>query len=224
MQSRLRPTLLLLGLLALPRPSSAQQDTTYAIRPGDKVTVELFTAAGERVAVVEGERTVDRNGDVYLPYAGTVHLAGLDQSSLRELLVESYRPFYADPVLNVTVALRVTVTGAVASPGQFFLDPTATLIDALAAAGGANTEYIVAGTQIPGDPRETRVVREGERLTINLHPADITDETLNFRIRSGDWLHVPPEDRTAIRDEVLFWGSLLSLVSGVASLIILIGR
>lgn len=217
--------LFLAGLLALgAAPSLAQDALSYAIRPGDKVTVEVFTAAGEKVTVVEGERLVDRNGDVYLPYVGTVHVSGLDQSLFRGVLVEAYNAFYADPVVNVKVELRVNVTGAVARPGQYFLDPTATLLDALAAAGGANVEYAVIGSQIPGDPRQVQLVRDNERQVLNFHPADISDQVLNMRIRSGDWLHVPPDDKTAVRDQILFWGSILSFVSGVASLVILIGR
>lgn len=224
MVSRIRSTLLLAALLGLGTSRAATQEVTYAIRPGDKVTAELFTAAGERVSVVEGERIVDRNGDVYLPYVGTIHVSGLDQSLLRGTLVDAYRAFYADPVVNVSVQLRVNVTGAVPNPGQFFLDPTATVIDALSAAGGANAEFAIVGNSIPGNPRAVQLVREGQRQSLNVHPADITEAVLEMRIRSGDWLHVPPETRTAVRDQVLFWGSLLSLVSGVASLIILVGR
>jgi len=116
----------------------------------------------------------------------------------------------------------VNVTVAVPHPGQFYLDPSATLIDALAAAGGANTEYAITGNMIPGDPRRVQLVREGVRQILNFHPADISEETLRTRIRSGDWIHVPPETKTAVRDQVLFWGSVLSFVTGMASLVLII--
>lgn len=222
MSSRVNRSLLLAGLLALvPAAGRSQQETGYELRPGDKVTIEVFTAAGEKVDVIAGERILDRNGDIYLPYVGTVRALDLDQASLRELLVASYKGFYEDPVVDVKVELRVNVTGAVGRPGQYFLDPSATLFDALAAAGGANVEYAVVGAQIPGNPREVQLVRGAERLTLNLHPADISDDVLLMTIRSGDWLHVPPENRTAIRDQVLFWGSLVSFATGIASLIVL---
>ncbi len=208
----------------VPRSASAQEGVVYALRPGDKVTLEVFTSAGEKVDVVAGERILDRNGDVYLPFVGTVQAAGLDQNSFREVLVAGYGSFYADPVVNVKVQLRVNVTGAVPKPGQYYLDPTATLLDALSSAGGANTEFAVAGNTIPGDSRNVQLVRDGARQVLNFHPSQIADETFNMRIRSGDWLHVPAENKSAVRDQVLFWGSLISLASSTISLVILIAR
>ncbi len=222
---RVRTTLVLAGILALtPLHVPAQQEQEYSLRPGDRLTIEVFTSAGVKVEVVAGERILDRNGDVYLPYVGTVRAAGLDHNSLREHLVQVYGVFYAEPVVNVKVELQVSVTGAVARPGRFYLNPTATLVDALAEAGGTNIEYAVIGSQIPADQRRIQLVREGLRQTLNLHPDDITEELLQMRIRSGDWIHVPALVRTRIRDEVMFWGSLLSLASSIVGVIILIGR
>lgn len=219
-----RIAFLALLLALVPSPAAAQDDGPYILLPGDKITLEVFTSAGEKVDVVAGERILDRRGDVFLPYVGTVHAAGLDQNSLRELLVAGYGGFYAEPVVNVKVLLRVNVTGAIPRPGQYFMDPTATLLDALAAAGGANIEYATVGSMIPGDAKNVQLVRAGVRQVLNFHPSQITEETLHIRIRSGDWLHVPAENKTAVRDQVLFWGGLISLASSTISLIILIGR
>ncbi len=223
MSSRRSRSLALAGLFALlPTLVAARQDVTYSLRPGDRVTVEVFTAAGQKVDVVAGERILDRNGDVYLPFVGTIHATGLDQTTLRETLVTAYEAFYSEPVVNVKVELRVSVTGAVPRPGQYFMDPTATLLDALSQAGGVNPEYAVVGNQIPSDPREVQLVRDGVRHVLNFRPGEITEETLGMRVRSGDWLHVPAEDKTAVRDQVLFWGSVLSFVTSVAGLVVLI--
>jgi len=223
MSSSLQRGLALAGILAfVPAPGDAQQDVTYTLRPGDRITVEVFTAAGQKVDVVAGERILDRKGDVYLPFVGTVHAEGFDQTSLREALVAGYSAFYSEPVVNVKVELRISVTGAVPRPGQYFMDPTATLLDALAEAGGVNSEYAVLGNQIPSDPREIQLVRDGSRQVLNFHPGEVIQETLTMRIRSGDWLHVPAQDKTALRDQVLFWGSLVSFVASVASLVVFV--
>jgi len=225
MSSRARRTLLLAGLLAwAPQAARSQQASSYVLQPGDKVTIDVFTSAGARVDVVGGERILDRNGDIYLPYLGTVHVSGLDQVSLRDVLVAGFGGFYSEPVINVKVQLRINITGAVPRPGQYFMDPTATLMDALSLAGGVNVEYAVAGSQIPADPRRVQLIRAGERRTVNFHPAEIAEETLQTVVRSGDWIHVPAQNRTRVRDEVMFWGTMLSFVTGVISLVFILNK
>lgn len=226
MLTRARTTLFLtalLGLWASPLSVRAQSEG-YALRPGDKVTIGVFTAGGEQVGVVTGERILDRLGDIFLPYVGTIHAAGHDQSSLRELLVARFETFYSQPVVNVKVELKVNITGSVGRPGQYFLDPTATVIDAISAAGGAGAEYAVVSQILPSDQEHVRLVRDGVSTVFSVHPADITAETLNLRVRSGDWIHIPTRSRSRIRDEITFWGSVLSITTSFISLIILINR
>ncbi len=219
----LQRALPLIALVLLATRSLAAQDTTsYAIRPGDRVTVQVFTAAGERVDVVAGQRIVNRKGDIFLPYAGTVHVSGLDEMGLRELLTQAYGGFYSDPVVDVKVELRVSVTGAVRLAGQYFLDPTATILDAVATAGGMATEYAVASSQIPADQQNVRLVRDGKTLILNLRPDEVADSVLRMRIRSGDWINVPTRDRSRVRDDIQFWGGVLSFVTSLVGLVYLI--
>lgn len=212
----------------LAAPASAQvadAAEAYAVRPGDRLTVQMFTAAGQEVRELQGQRIIDRRGDVYLPYVGTVRVAGLDQTQIRDLLADRYSEYYSDPVLDVRVELKVSVTGAVRDPGQYYLDPTATLSEALAAAGGATPEFAVSVQWLPSDPTRVRLVRDGEGMILNFRAQEVTQETLQMRIKSGDWLHVPYQRRSRIRDEVQFWGSIVSLTSSVVFLaVVLLGR
>jgi protein involved in polysaccharide export with SLBB domain len=155
---------------------------------------------------------------------GTIHAAGHDQSSLRELLVSRFETFYSQPVVNVKVELKVNITGSVGRPGQYFLDPTATVIDAISAAGGAGAEYAVVSQILPSDQEHVRLVRDGVSTVFSVRPDDVTSETLNLRVRSGDWIHVPTRARSRVRDEITFWGSVLSITTSFISLIILINR
>lgn len=212
---------LLAGLLALaPGGGSAQEDSGYSIRPGDRVTVEVFSSAGQRIDVVAGERVVDRTGQIHLPYVGAIRVQGLDENALRGVLVTAYGGFYPEPVVNVKVELRVNITGAVPRPGQYYLNPTATIIDAMAQAGGTNPELSVTSQVYPSNPREIRLVRDGERYVLNLHPAEADPQTLALRIQSGDWIHVPTRAQSVIRDQVVLWGGVVSLLSGIATLIL----
>ena len=80
------------------------------------------------------------------------------------------------------------------------------------------------GNVIPANPREIRLIRDGQSFIFNLHPAEATQEAMDLQVQSGDWIHVPPQTRSATRDNILFWGSIVSLLSGVASLVLLATR
>ena len=85
-------------------------------------------------------------------------------------------------------------------------------------------EYAINLQVIPSDPSQVRLVRDGASIVFSVRPDDITEETLELRVRSGDWIHVPTKSRSRIRDEVTFWGSLLSITSSFISLIILLNN
>ncbi len=204
--------------------SAQQHKQSYQLRPGDQVTVSVFTAAGQQVDVVSGQRIIDRSGDIFLPYVGTVHVAGLDETELRDLLAKRYGGFYSDPVVDVKANLRVSITGAVARPGQYFLDPTSTIVDALANAGGMGSEVAVAANQIPADQGAVRLVRDGKTMFLDLRPGEVSDSVLTMRIKSGDWINVPTRARSHVRDDIQFWGGVLSFVTSVVGLVYFIGH
>lgn len=210
--------------LATASSTPAEAQERYGIRPGDRLTTQLFTAAGEEVDVVAGERIVDRNGEVFLPFVGSLRVEGLDETGLRTLLAGQYASFYADPVVDVEVELRINVTGAVSSPGLYFLDPTATIADAVARAGGVTPEFAVISTALPSDPTRVQLVRDGELLILNLQPSEVSQTTLEMRIQSGDWINVPFQERSGLRTEIQFWGSVVSLVASAAGLVYFLTR
>jgi protein involved in polysaccharide export with SLBB domain len=214
-------TALFLLLLALAVPAGAQTPSTgagYGIKPGDQIVTDFFTAGGERLQSVQGERIVDRDGNVYFPYVGTVHVEGLDAGGIRDLLIRKFQPFYNDPVITVNVQLRVNVTGVVPAPGHYLLDPTSTIVDALATAGGAGGE-IAINNNVAGDPSEVRLIRtDGETMLLDLRPDNADPDVLGMLIQSGDWIHVPPLGRSRWRDDIQFWGSVLTLLTSVVIL------
>lgn len=155
---RLLSALLLLSWL--PGTAAAQEDDHehpgYALRSGDRIEIDLY-AAGSEIGLVGGERYIDVNGEVFLPLIGPINVLGMDQASLRLELTRLYTEFYSEPILDVHVDLRIAITGSVRIAGSYFLPPTATLLDAIAEAGGMSPEITSPGLQnLPADQSSVR--------------------------------------------------------------------
>ncbi len=98
----------------------------------------------------------------------------------------NYSPYLLEPGDTVSVmaleARRVTVLGEVASPGEFVLRGSQTLLAAIAAAGGPNAE---------GTMSSLMVMRKGE-----LFQLDATDPKRGeFAMESGDLVYVNRNER-----------------------------
>jgi polysaccharide export outer membrane protein len=200
---------------------AAQED--YGVRPGDQIETTFYTAGGEILGSVQGNRLVDREGNLFFPFVGTVSVEGMDAGEIRELLVQKFQPFYKDPVITVNVKLQVNITGVVGSPGHYLFDPTTTIMDALAQAGGTGLEFTIANNAA-ADLENARLVRDGQTSLLDLRPESPSRTMLELRIQSGDWIHVPPKARSRIRDDITFWSGVISLLTSVVAAVVLIGR
>ena len=200
------------------------QVTRKVVQPGDQVNIAFYTAAGTRLADVSGERTVDPNGELFLPFLGTIQVVGMETADIRRLLEERYGALYSNPVVEVITNVNVNIPGAVRSPGQFYVPPSATLVDALALAGGVTSEIDLGLAGGASDPSRVRLVRNGVATVLDLRPLEIRPEIIDLRIQSGDWLYVPRAERSQLRERISFWGSTLTVLFTGASLIVLIAR
>jgi len=221
------PVVLLLGAALAASPSatlSAQASQTPVVRPGDRVTLTIFTAAGEPLEEVAGERIVDHRGQLFLPFVGEVDVAGLEAGEIRELLARRYADYFSNPVVDVQTEMRVNVTGAVRSAGNFFLDPMSTIVDALSRAGGITSEIATSGYGVAADLSRVRLVRDGETRVLDLRPETVGARGMEMPVRSGDWLHVPPRPRSRWRDHLQLAASFLSVVGSVVGITYLITR
>lgn len=190
---------------------------------GDRLELAMFTAAGERLAEVSGTRIVDRSGRVFLLCVGSIQVQGRNVSDIREQLEGRYTAFYADPVIDVEAEIRVNVTGAVRQPGNYFVSPTSTIIDALATAGGSSPEVDIGGYGGAADLSRVRLVRTRETPILDLRPDVADPEVLQLLVQSGDWLHVPPQPSSEWRSDLQLLSGILSVAGSIAALVILIG-
>jgi protein involved in polysaccharide export with SLBB domain len=204
------------GVLELP------ELTRTGVQPGDQVIIAFYTSAGVELLEISGERTVDPSGELYLPFLGEVRVAGMETGDIRRLLEERYGVLYSEPVVEVIVNVHVNITGAVQQPGQFFVPPSATLVDALSRAGGVSPEVDVSIGGGASDPSQVRLVRDGVATVIDMRPLTIRPSVLELLVQSGDWLYVPRAQRSQTRETITFWGTLFSTLLTLATLIVLV--
>lgn len=199
--------LLALGTL-LPGAGAAQTMpgdgslSSQTLRPGDVVRLAIW-----REPDFSGEFTVDRSGVIVLPRLGDVQVLDLDPGTLKETLLEGYRRYLVNPSIEITILRRVNVMGAVQRPGLYPVDPTVTIADVLALAGGS--------TPI-GDPSKIRLIRDGEVISTTLGEGTRIGES---PIRSGDQIVVP--ERSWITRNA---GVVAASISAVVTLIVAFTR
>ena len=147
---------------------------SVGVQPGDLIRIKVW-----REPDLSDSTPVDADGNVTLPRMGVVQVGGMSADSVRRLIVTTYSRYLRDPAVDVTVLPRVTILGAVRNPGVRNLDPTMTIADALAMAGGAAPD---------GKVDRVELRRRGERVPAKLSLDARLAET---PIRSGDHLVVP---------------------------------
>jgi len=173
-----------------------------AIAPGDMVRVRIW-----REPDLSGEFSVDETGTVVLPRLGAVQLSGETPEAVRTRVTEAYEQFLSHTSVEVTVLRRLQVLGAVRSPGLYNVDPTMTVEDGIALAGGVTPE---------GNPDHIELIRNGVRLPVRL---DQRTQINQSTIRSGDQLYV--KERSWLSRNA---GVVVGLLSVATTAIIVIKR
>ncbi|MFL9895999.1 polysaccharide biosynthesis/export family protein [Paraburkholderia sp. RL17-381-BIF-C] len=138
---------------------------------------------------------IDHNGNVQIPYAGDVHVAGLTMDEARSAVTSALSRFFIKPKVSVRVtsfrAKEIFVDGEVRTPGNVPInDIPMTLFEAVNRAGGfaptADQSHLILvrqGVSYPLDlPR---------MLSRNVNPASIL-------LRDGDLLRVVPREESGV--------------------------
>lgn len=144
------PTPTMSGSYAWPRRGSPAVDTP--IRVFDKVDVvvwdseenSLLTAPNTNTVRMEN-MTVSSAGTIFLPFVGTLHIAGLPQSAARTRIQRKYEEVIpsAQVQLDVHAGTRgvISMVSGVNRPGPIQVsDPDFTVLNAISAAGGPSAQ------------------------------------------------------------------------------------
>jgi len=177
-----RPLIVVLSmLLAGALPAAAQSVTRAA--PPDASAVQLRPGDAVRLAVkdepsLSGEFPVTGSGDVMFPEIGTMAVAGRPFQDVERSVNSAYARLLVAPQIAMIPLLRVAVLGEVRKPGLFPVDPTQTIADVLASAGGLTPV---------GDAGKISLVRDGRIVALHLSPGE---SALRGTLHSGDQLMI----------------------------------
>lgn len=191
-------------------PSLAAQAPTESavlrLRPGDAVRVQVGTRdwrpdlpRGEQESERPNDFAVLEEGVVLLPMIGVVRVADRPFSDVRTEIRDRYAEQLVDTPVLVTPVLRIPVLGEVQQPGLMPVDPTLTIADIVAAAGGLTPR---------GDPDRIMLVRAQGTTRVSLSVAD-----------GGGTLNLEPGDQIVVGRQGWFRENLNVLLPSTASIV-----
>jgi protein involved in polysaccharide export with SLBB domain len=159
----------------------------YILGVGDGLTINLWGGVSQSFS-----RTVDREGKIALPEAGTIVVAGLSLERAQALVQSALSQQFRDAKVAVTVArlrtVRVYVVGDVQRPGGYDISSLSTSLNALYAAGGPTS---IGSLRIARHYRGKELVREVDLYDFLLRGVRPDAD----RIEDGDTILISPVGR-----------------------------
>jgi polysaccharide export outer membrane protein len=176
-------TLLLLAAVH----TAVGQDATYTVKPGDLLTISVWKEPDLQRPVL-----VRPDGMFSFPLAGEVDARGKTVSQLNTILAERLSKYIADAVVTVSIqeikGNKVYVIGQVNKPGEFIVNPSVDVMQALSMAGGL-TAFANAGQIIV-----LRRLANGSKQSLQFPYDDVMRGRKldrNIDLQSGDVVVVP---------------------------------
>lgn len=156
----------------------------YVLGPGDNLIVNLWGGQSSRLS-----RTIDREGQIALPEAGTIPIAGMNiahaESAITAALGTQFKNEHVEISLGRVRTVRVYVVGDVQRPGAYDVSSLSTPLNALFAAGGPTDR---GSLRVMRQYRGAQLIREIDLYDFLLHGVRSEIDHLE----PGDTLLVPP--------------------------------
>lgn len=156
----------------------------YVLGPGDNLILNMWGGVSNRLNL-----TIDRQGQVALPDAGTISLIGLTiaqaQSAIQKALGTQFQNEHVELSLGRVRTVRVYVVGDVQRPGAYDVSSLSTPLNALFEAGGPTSR---GSLRILEQYRGKQLVQK-----IDLYDFLLRGIRTNVgRLEPGDTILVPP--------------------------------
>jgi polysaccharide export outer membrane protein len=159
----------------------------YVIGPGDVLSISVWkNEALSRVVPVRPD------GKMSMPLLQDIHAAGLTAMQLRDKIANALVEFLPNPEVAVTVtevnSFRVSILGEVAKPGVYQFRSAATVLEAIALAGGLGR--YAAANKITIIRRDAN--GDTKKIGFNYNRAvTTTADEQNILLQPGDVIFVP---------------------------------
>jgi polysaccharide export outer membrane protein len=166
--------------------AAGEAPAAYTVQPGDLLAVSVW-----REPTLVGPVLVRPDGGFSFPLAGEVDARGKSIADLQKLLTERLKRYISDPVVSVAVqevrGNKVYVIGQVNRPGEFVVNPSVNVMQALAMAGGTNAFASTGGIVILRRTGASQVAMPFR------YPDVVRGKSLeqNIDLQSGDIVVVP---------------------------------
>ncbi len=107
-------------------------------QPGDAVRIQVWELYQEQNTNIDlnGDYPINQAGFIVLPLLGEVKVRGLTVYELMNALTEKLKQYLHNPYVAVHPLIRLTMQGAFNRPGSYRVDPSSSLWDLVAEAGG----------------------------------------------------------------------------------------
>lgn len=188
------------------RRKTAKSLTTF--QPGDAVRIQIWELFEEekRNLNLSRDYPINPEGYIIMPFLGEVKVKDLTAYELMQILEQRYSEYLKNPYVYVRPLIRVTMQGAFNRPGSYRTDPSSSLWDLVALAGGPRQD---------ADLKRITVERGGKVVIRDVLNAFEKGHSLeDVGIESGDQMIVP-------RRRQIDLGIILSIVNLATSLALL---
>ncbi len=164
----------------LPAPLEVDE---YTLGPGDLLSVRVFNQEN-----MSTHARVRSDGKIALPFLGDVEVRGKTPPAVSRELEQMLKVYVVSPMVTLTVEesppIVVSVLGEVTRPGLYPVDPSAGVLQALAASGGF-TDY--------ASHDSIYVLRRATAQRIRFAYSALSQgegRAATFRLRTGDIVQV----------------------------------
>jgi polysaccharide export outer membrane protein len=125
------------GLIVLAACGAARADEPiYAVKAGDVLAIAVW----KEPDLTSNAVLVRPDGTFSVPLAGQIDARGKGVVELQSLITQRLKKYISDPVVTVSVqevkGNKVYVIGQVTKPGEFVVNPSVNVMQALSMAGG----------------------------------------------------------------------------------------